>query len=223
MTGRTLSFDRPKWHNLAMSYPNNIRRDPPNVEPNNQDVFVWSLYLLGGADRDVVVEDVCLKCYEIAPARFSWRTHPEYPDGIKGLKALSVAERKSHIGLVIRPNKFTCRLTIEGIRWIESYKSIFESIYSKANVTASKNTNLHERKRFELKNSLAWQKFMQDSATLEISDVATALQCSAASPISVWTARVNELRRTGDLLSDQEILEFSNLVEMKFLRGNKLS
>jgi hypothetical protein len=64
---------------------------------------------------------------------------------------------------------------------------------------------------------------MQDSATLEISDVATALQCSAASPISVWTARVNELRRTGDLLSDQEILEFSNLVEMKFLRGNKLS
>ena len=31
------------------------RSAPPSVDANNQDVFIWALYLLGGADRDVDV------------------------------------------------------------------------------------------------------------------------------------------------------------------------
>jgi len=204
-----------------MSLSGSIRKDPPSPEANNQDVFVWALYLLGGADKDVGVEDVCLKCFEIAPARFSWRTHPELPDGVKGLKALSVAENKSHIGLILRPNKFNCRLTLEGIRWVEAYRAIFEKNYSKAIVQASKTTNQHERRRHELKKSDAWVKFLIDPTTVEISDAAAALQCSAASPMSVWSGRVNDLRRTGDLLSDELILNFADFIEAHFISGRK--
>jgi hypothetical protein len=204
-----------------MSSIGSIRKDPPSPEANNQDVFVWALYLLGGADKDVGVEDVCLKCFEIAPARFSWRTHPELPDGVKGLKALSVAENKSHIGLILRPNKFNCRLTLEGIRWVEAYRAIFEKNYSKAIVQASKTTNQHERRRHELKKSDAWVKFLIDPTTVEISDAAAALQCSAASPMSVWSGRVNDLRRTGDLLSDELILNFADFIEAHFISGRK--
>ena len=138
---------------MPMSSIGSIRKDPPSQEANNQDVFVWALYLLGGADKDVGVEDVCLKCFEIAPARFSWRTHPELPDGVKGLKALSVAENKTHVGLILRPNKFNCRLTLDGIKWVEAYRAILEKNYSKAIVQASKTTNQHERRRHELKKS----------------------------------------------------------------------
>ena len=180
---------------MPMSLSGSIRKDPPSPEANNQDVFVWALYLLGGADKDVGVEDVCLKCFEIAPARFSWRTHPELPDGVKGLKALSVAENKTHVGLILRPNKFNCRLTLEGIKWVEAYRAILEKIYSKGIVQASKTTNQHERRRHELKKSDAWAKFLIDPKTVEISDAAAALQCSAASPMSVWSGRVNDLRR----------------------------
>jgi hypothetical protein len=204
-----------------MSSIGNIRKDPPSPEANNQDVFVWALYLLGGADKDIGVEDVCLKCFEIAPARFSWRTHPELPDGVKGLKALSVAENKSHVGLILRPNKFNCRLTLEGIRWVEAYRAIFEKNYSKAIVQASKTTNQHERRRHELKKSDAWAKFLIDPTTIEISDAAAALQCSAASPMSVWSGRVNDLRRTGDLLSDELILNFADFIEAHFISGRK--
>ena len=206
---------------MPMSSSGSIRKDPPSPEANNQDVFVWALYLLGGADKDVGVEDVCLKCFEIAPARFSWRTHPELPDGVKGLKALSVAENKTHVGLILRPNKFNCRLTLDGIKWVEAYRAILEKNYSKAIVQASKTTNQHERRRHELKKSDAWAKFLIDPKTVEISDAAAALQCSAASPMSVWSGRVNDLRRTGDLLSDESILNFADFVEAHFISWRK--
>ena len=206
---------------MAMNPSASIRKDPPSAEANNQDVFVWALYLLGGADQDIGVEDVCLKCFEIAPARFSWRTHPELPDGVKGLKALSVAENKSHVGLILRPNKFNCRLTLEGIKWVEAYRAILEKNYSKAIVQASKTTNQHERKRHELKKSDAWAKFLVDPISVEMSDAAAALQCSAASPTSIWAGRVNDLRRTGDLLADESILSFADFIEAQFIIGRK--
>jgi hypothetical protein len=196
-----------------------VRNDPPSPEANNQDVFVWALYLLGGADKDVDVEEIYLKCFELAPARLGWRTHPEIPDYKKTSKALQSIEATTHVGLVHRPHKYSRRLTLEGIKWVESYRGILEKNYSMAIVQASKNTNQHERRRHELKRSDAWAKFLVDPITVEISDAAAALHCSAASPLSVWSGRVNDLRRTGDLLSDEAILNFADFVEAQFISG----
>jgi hypothetical protein len=204
-----------------MSAGDRIRKDPPSAEANNQDVFVWALYLLGGADRDVDVEEIYLKCFELAPARLGWRTHPEIPDYKKTSKALQSIEATTHIGLLHRPHKYSRRLTLEGIKWVESYKMILEKNYSKAIVQASKTTNQHERKRHELKKSDAWAKFIVNPSLVEMSDAAAALQCSAASPISVWAGRVNDLRRTGDLLTDESILNFADFIEAQFIRERK--
>jgi len=204
-----------------MSDKSRVRNEPPSPEANNQDVFVWALYLLGGADKDVDVEEIYLKCFELAPARLGWRTHPEIPDYKKTSKALQSIEATTHVGLLHRPHKYSRRLTLEGIKWVESYRAILEKNYSKAIVQASKTTNQHERRRHELKRSDAWAKFLIDPATVEISDAAAALQCSAASPMSVWSGRVNDLRRTGDLLSDESILNFADFVEVQFISGRK--
>jgi hypothetical protein len=204
-----------------MTEKSKARNEPPSPEANNQDVFVWALYLLGGADKDVDVEEIYLKCFELAPARLGWRTHPEIPDYKKTSKALQSIEATTHVGLLHRPHKYSRRLTLEGVKWVEAYKAILEKNYSKATVLASKSTNQHERKRHELKKSDAWAKFLIDPSTVEISDVAAALQCSAASPMSVWSGRVNDLRRTGDLLSDESILNFADFVEAQFISGRK--
>ena len=204
-----------------MSEKTRARNEPPSPEANNQDVFVWALYLLGGADKDVDVEEIYLKCFELAPARLGWRTHPEIPDYKKTSKALQSIEATTHVGLLHRPHKYSRRLTLEGVKWVEAYKEILEKNYSKAIVLASKTTNQHERKRHELKKSDAWAKFLMDPSTVEISDAAAALQCSAASPMSVWSGRVNDLRRTGDLLSDELILNFADFVEAQFISGRK--
>lgn len=209
------------WQAKGMSSATSVRKDPPSPEANNQDVFVWALYLLGGADKDVDVEEIYLKCFELAPARLGWRTHPEIPDYKKTSKALQSIEATTHVGLLHRPHKYSRRLTLEGIKWVEAYRSILENNYSKAIVQASKTTNQHERKRYELKKSDAWAKFLIDPSTVEISDAAAALQCSAASPMSVWSGRVNDLRRTGDLLSDESILNFADFIEAQFISGRK--
>ena len=66
--------------------------DPPSFEANNNDLLVWSLFLLGGAEKWVDVEDIYLKAFELGPARLSWRTRADIPDYKKVSKALQSVE-----------------------------------------------------------------------------------------------------------------------------------
>jgi hypothetical protein len=198
-----------------------IRTDPPSNEPNNQDVFVWALYLLGGADRDVDVEDIYLKCFELAPARLGWRTRPDLPDYKKTSKALQSIEATTHVGLLHRPHQYSRRLTLEGIKWVEQYLEILKKNYSHAAVQASKTNNVYERLRTEIRNGDAWTKYLINPDSVDISDAAAALRCSPASPQTTWLSRTTEIRRAADVLKDDEIMEFADFVQNKFV--NRLS
>ena len=196
-----------------------VRTDPPSESPNNQDALVFALYLLGGADKDVDVEDMFLKCHELAPARLSWRTRPDLPDYKKVSKALQSVEASTHVGLFHHTNQYARRLTLDGNRWVETYMSILERVYSKAPVQASKNTNMHERKRHEIKNSQVWVLFKESPANIGIEDFASVLQCSAASSQATWASRVHDVKRAADVLQDQELMQFAQLVELRVLEG----
>ena len=196
-----------------------VRTDPPSESPNNQDALVFALYLLGGADKDVDVEDMFLKCHELAPARLSWRTRPDLPDYKKVSKALQSVEASTHVGLFHHTNQYARRLTLDGNRWVETYISILERVYSKAPVQASKNTNMHERKRHEIKNSQVWVLFKESPADIGIEDFASVLQCSAASSQTTWASRVHDVKRAADVLQDQELMQFAQLVELRVLEG----
>ena len=196
-----------------------VRTDPPSESPNNQGALVFALYLLGGADKDVDVEDMFLKCHELAPARLSWRTRPDLPDYKKVSKALQSVEASTHVGLFHHTNQYARRLTLDGNRWVETYISILERVYSKAPVQASKNTNMHERKRHEIKNSQVWVLFKESPANIGIEDFASVLQCSAASSQTTWASRVHDVKRAADVLQDQELMQFAQLVELRVLEG----
>jgi hypothetical protein len=196
-----------------------VRTDPPSDSPNNQDALVFALYLLGGADKDVDVEDMFLKCHELAPARLSWRTRPDLPDYKKVSKALQSVEASTHVGLFHHTNQYARRLTLDGNRWVETYISILERVYSKAPVQASKNTNMHERKRQEIKNSQVWVLFKESPTNIGIEDFASVLQCSAASSQTTWASRVHDVKRAADVLQDQELMQFAQLVELRVLNG----
>jgi hypothetical protein len=203
-----------------MTEKNKVRNEPPSSEANNQDVFVWALYLLGGADRDVDVEEIYLKCFDLAPARLGWRTHPDLPDYKKAAKALQSVEASTHIGLVHKPHKFSRRLTLAGVHWVELYKEILEENYSYLPVMASKSKNNYERLRQEILKSRAWQIFKVEQEVHDIADAAAALQCSPASPQSTWQSRVNNLKRASDVLQDKELMEFAELLDNKFVIGS---
>lgn len=199
--------------------PAQTRTAPPNETANNQDVFLWALYILGGADRDVDVEDIYLKCFEMAPARLGWRTKPEIPDYKKTSKALQSVEATTHVGLIHRPHQYSRRLTIEGINWVEAYKGILERVYSKQAVAASTNTNMHERTRQAIKESTSWRVFENDPSQLDVADLAALLRCTATSPQETWKSRILDVKRAAEVLQDESLADFARAIEFKVIKG----
>ena len=192
--------------------PAKARTSPPGAEPNNQDVFVWALYLLGGSDRDIDVEDIYLKSFELAPARLSWRTRPDLPDYKKTAKALQSVEASTHVGLVHRIGPYTRRLTAEGAAWVARFRPVFEQAYGGKTPVRPDAANEHERRRRALKaNSqfVAWQA----GQAFDRFELADAFECSAASPANVWRGRVDEARRSADVLSDEQLNNFVQAVD----------
>ena len=147
------------------------------------------------------------------------RTRPDIPDYKKVSKALQSVEASTHVGLFHHTNQYSRRLTVDGNRWCETYISILERVYTKAPVQASKNTNMHERKRHEIKNSQVWVLFKESPSDIGIEDFASVLQCSAASSQATWASRVQDVKRAADVLQDQELMQFAQLVELRVLNG----
>lgn len=184
-----------------------VRVKPPSDEANNQDVFIWALYLLGGADADVDVEAVYLKSFELAPARLGWRTRPDLPDYKKTAKALQSVESSTHVGLVQWQGPYARRLTAEGVRWVERNIDILRSTYEGHRPVPGTTTGVHERLRKRLRESNAFSEWQQGQP-LDLGDLSDAFECSAASPAATWRLRLEEAKRVGHVLSDQPLLEF---------------
>ena len=175
-------------------------------QANNQDVFLWALSQLGGGDRPVDVEDIFIKCFELAPARLGWRTRPEIPDYKKISKALQSVEAKTHVGLIEKIDQYHRRLTSAGIGWIEANLAVLEARYGGAPVVASTRSP-HERLRRRLRESKVFSS--QSPSLIEIAEV---LECSPASGVSVWQSRVTQVDVAAQSLSDSELTEFLNRI-----------
>ena len=190
----------------------NARTSPPSTTANNQDVFIWALYVLGGSDREIDVEDIYLKAFEMAPARLGWRTKPELPDYKKTSKALQSVEAKTHVGLVHKTHANARKLTAQGVDWVEMYRDVFEQVYSRGPVAAA-NTNVHEKRRKSLMESKAWSVWMKDGS-LDLFKLSDALTCSPGSPSAIWKSRAEEVSRAGNVLQDKELIRFAEAVSL---------
>jgi len=188
------------------------RTSPPSTTANNQDAFLWALYVLGGSDTEIDVEQIYLKAFELAPARLGWRTRPDLPDYKKTSKALQSVEAKTHVGLVHKTHANARKLTAQGVQWIEMFKSIFEQVYSRGPVAAA-STNFHEKRRRSLHESKAWQNWLRD-CSLDIFKLAEVLTCSPGSPLPIWNSRVEEVSRAGHVLKDKELIKFADVISM---------
>lgn len=180
------------------------RTDPPSGTPNNQDVFVWALYLLGGADMEIDVEAIYLKAFELAPARLSWRTRADIPDYKKTSKALQSVEAVSHVGLVHKTNALARKLTSAGARWVESNRAIFETVYGGRAVAASR-TSASEKFRTTFKSSSVFEK-IRSGVEVNRLELAEALECSPSSPQPIWLSRIEQLERNADVMRDEELM-----------------
>ena len=186
------------------------RTAPPSGSPNNQDVFIWALYLLGGAERQVDVEEIYLKAFDLAPARLSWRTRADLPDYKKTSKALQSVESVSHVGLVNKTNALSRKLTSAGAQWVEANKSIFETVYG-GKAIAAPPTSAHEQFRLAFKASSAFRK-LRDGGEVDKIELSDALGCSPSSPAPIWISRIEQIERNADVMRDNDLAEAASKI-----------
>ncbi|NCY16461.1 MAG: hypothetical protein EBX39_06780 [Actinobacteria bacterium] len=178
--------------------------DPPSLEANNNDLLVWSLYLLGGASKWVDVEDVYIKAFELAPARLSWRTRPEIPDYKKVSKALQSVEAPNHrwSALLEKRSKYERKLSLEGLAWCERYQKELSALYSGESVVTSAANQSDGRRIREVDTSETFKRWVHDpESPLAEHELADIFRCLPGSPKATWIGRFDEVvvaaRRNG--------------------------
>jgi len=198
---------------------------------SNKDIALYALYILDGWQKRVHTEDIALKCYELAPSRFSWVKYPQYPDLAPARFALEQAEKPKSRALVKGESERTRNvkkiggwmLTSEGIQWIMDNKPRIEQ-YLGMHVPMG-NRLFGDRKLKELLESTAYKKFRAYGEQAEIShaEFAEALICTVNTKAEILNDRLDQLYSAAEKLRREEIKSYVNFCQKKFasLLGRK--
>jgi hypothetical protein len=182
---------------------------------DNLDIIPFALYELGGAGQFLDVEDIFLRCFEVAPERFRWRKHL-----IANYKTLSKALRDfegRHPDLLLKTEDGLSRqLSKEGIDWVNARLELFREVLSKPG--ANPPTRRREQK---LLNEFASHRLVRAYEKGSLDDlhkyeVADLLLCAPDSPRAVWKERLETYRSAATAAGRPNLVEF-----LDYLRSNK--
>ena len=194
----------------------------------NVDVVVYALAILGGAEKPVYSEDIAVKCYELAPSRFSWQ-FPRYrekgwPDKYIVKTALEDAKKSKNGGLVegsyaLEITRDGWRLTPRGANWFKESKSRIEKEIGIAG------SNIPKRAKEEIERSMQavakhplYKKYLENgslegSTIYELTDM---LNCSPDAPIELITRKFQRLRSMAELMDKKDVIVFLELFYATF-------
>ena len=186
---------------------------PPQDEINNKDVFLWALFRLGGQTDFVDVEDIYIRCFDLAPRRFSWRTK-EIPDLKKCAKALRDTEAMQPPLLVKTEDSYCRKLTVEGQQWIEDNTPRLTTGLEGDRIVQEPKSRPNSRLLAPIEKSdlfAAWR------ATAVVPDekwrIAELFRCAPDSPLDVWRKRMQSLRGIAYAAEKRHVLEFLDALE----------
>ncbi|MBM4451471.1 MAG: hypothetical protein FJ013_02455 [Chloroflexi bacterium] len=194
------------------------------VKLSDKDITLYALYLLGGWQKRIHTEDVALKCYELAPSKFSWVKYPQYPDLAPARFALEAAKKPSHNALVKGESerKRTAKniggwmLTEDGVQWISANIARIEQSLGKHLPMGDR--LLSDRRLNELLESKAFKKFEDSGEQAEIShaEFAESLICTVNTKREILNDRLDQLYSTAENLRRLEIKKYVNFCRKNF-------
>lgn len=178
---------------------------------NNPDLIVWALYLAGGAENWVDVEDLYLKAFELAPARLSWRTRQDIPDYKKCAKALQEVEDSNsprYLPVFIKNGAYERRLAADGAKWCDLYRERLTALYGGGSVPASPR-QVESRRIRELRASALFKQWESgDSIKPSRIQVADLLECSPGSEKKIFDLRLDQALEAARKLDDSATARF---------------
>lgn len=192
------------------------------------DIAVYVLFILGGWQRRIHTEDIALKCFELAPSRFSWVKYQQYPDLMTVWYALGDAKKEKYGSLVIggserkkgeEKNISTgWRLSENGIKWIKANKSRVEGILLG---TKSPQARLVGDRRLKiLINSKAFNDYLikGEQATISRADFAESLVCTINTKPEIVSERIEQLYSAADILNQGRVKEYLDSCRKRFAK-----
>ncbi len=196
-------------------------------EISNVDVAVYILATLGGAEKTVYSEHIAAKCYELAPARFSWRL-PDYrekgwPDKYIVKTALEDAKKDEYGGLVdgayaLDVAKDGWRLTTKGAMWFNENCTTVEKQMGFRTQHSSVPKRDAQRFLKQMHSQLLYQAYskggFEGATRFALTDM---LNCSPDASEDAVISKFKRLRATAELVGDSEIVAFLDACKSKFL------
>lgn len=191
---------------------------------SDKDIVLYALYLLGGWRQRVHTEDVALKCYELAPSKFSWVKYPNYPDLAPARFALEAAKKPKYGSLVKGESerKRTLKslggwiLTENGKQWVKANKIRIERYLGEHRPTGGRLPT--DRKVRELLRSAAFKKFKDygEQAKISHTEFAESLICTVNTRADVLRDRLEQLYSTAEELRREQVKNYVNFCRKKF-------
>jgi len=198
---------------------------------SDKDIVVYALYVLGGWRKRIHTEDIALKCYQLAPSKFSWVKYPEYPDVAPARFALEAAKKQKNQALVKGESerKRTAQsiggwmLTTDGIQWIKANRHRIEQYLGKQTPVGDRLSS--DRRLKELLKSVAFKRFKDygEKADISHADFSESLVCTVNTKGEVLNDRLDLLYSTAEELGRIEVKNYVNFCREKFalLLGDK--
>ena len=175
----------------------------------NWELFVWALSLLGGSTEFKDVEDVFIRCFELAPKRFSWRSHKEIPDYKKCSKALQEAETRRPPFFVKTRDGYKRQLTVEGQKWIRENENRMQAIAHGGTTIREPRTRPNARMLAEVERSTVYVQWEKEGVLPnEKWKYAEILRCSPDSERQIWESRLQILRAAANDAERNRLLKF---------------
>lgn len=190
------------------------------------DIVIYALYELGGWQERIHTEDIALRCFKIAPSKFSWVKYKDYPDLMAVWFALGDAKKERYGALVVGGSERKkgsgkdrfggWRLSEKGLQWIKDNKyRIEETLHG----GMSPDDRLLEDRRLKtLIRSQAYNKFITQGEKAEIShaEFAESLVCTVNTKPEILQERLEQLYSAADVLKQSEVKRYLNYCRNRF-------
>ena len=192
--------------------------------PSNVDIVVVALYLRGGTVKKAHTEDIALDAYRLAPAQFSWRKYPKYPDKEIARIALMDAAKPDKGQLVEGRAGRSAKgkevdgwqLTPEGAKW-----AALNSDRIQAELRVGTNRPQHrdiDRTCAEARRSVLFQK-LKERGTLEgvtQYEFTDFLGCSPDALPHIILKRFKRIYAAAEATQDEELRRFLDACRSHF-------
>lgn len=179
------------------------------IDLANWEIFLWSLYDIGGDAGMVDVELAFLKAHELAPQRFSWRTRDDLPQYKRLSKALQDAEKKAGRFMTKTSDGRKRQLTVQGVDWIAQNKSRLERL-GEPTFKAGQTRSIQSTKWFHaIQHSREFANW-RNRKVIEFQKwrMAELLRCTPDSPLETWQSRIEQTKVAAHSAGRDDVVRF---------------